>query len=90
MHQYAFGPSERSALASTPFQKGGKNSFKKPFRSNHEDKENILWKGGSIDKDKLHCSHCGKMSHTCENCWDLIGRPEKFSKPGNGRANSVT
>lgn len=35
MDQYASRPPKRSALVSTPFQKEGKSSFKKPFRPNH-------------------------------------------------------
>lgn len=64
IHQYSSGTLERSALTSIPvFQKGGKNVFKK---------EKTPWKGGPIDKDKLCCSHCGKMRHIKDNCWDLI------------------
>jgi len=43
-----------------------------------------------MDKDKLKCSHCGKMRHMKENCWNLVGHPKKFSNPSFMRANSMS
>lgn len=73
MRQYSSGTPKRSALISISApQKGSKNSFKKPFRSDSSDKEKIPWKSNPIDKDKLKCSHCRKMRHTKENNWNLV------------------
>lgn len=53
-------------------------------------REKIPWKSDPIDKDKLKCSHCGKMTHMKESCWDFVGRPKNFNKPRSIRANSVS
>lgn len=92
MHQYQPpNSSESSALVSTlPNQKGSKSGLKKPFKPTMDDRENPNWRPSPIDKDKLKCSHCGKMRQTRENCWDLIGRSERFNKPGFMRTNSVS
>eukprot|EP00268_Persea_americana_P031529 TRINITY_DN30740_c0_g2_i2.p1 TRINITY_DN30740_c0_g2~~TRINITY_DN30740_c0_g2_i2.p1 ORF type:complete len:160 (+),score=29.43 TRINITY_DN30740_c0_g2_i2:785-1264(+) len=31
------------------------------------------------NRDKPFCTHCGRYRHTCENCWDLHGRPGNVS-----------
>lgn len=82
MQQYSSGTPEKSSLAFAPvFQNEGKSVFKK---------EKTSWKRRPIDNNKFCCNHCGKMRHTKDNCWDLIGQLEKFSKPENVQANSVT
>lgn len=91
MQQYSSRIPNRFALVSTLVShKGGKSGFKKPFRLSTNDKEKISWRLGPIDKDKLKCSHYGKTRHAKENCWDLVGWLEKFSRLGSMQENLVT
>lgn len=32
-----------------------------------------------MERDELHCTHCGKTRHTKEYCLDLVGQPQKFN-----------
>lgn len=32
----------------------------------------------NVDGDRLYYTHCEKSRHTCETCWDLVGKPGHF------------
>ena len=40
-------------------------------------------RGGRGGRDTHKCTHCGLKNHTCDTCWNLVGKPPLF-------ANTVT
>ncbi|GJR85391.1 hypothetical protein Tco_0209402 [Tanacetum coccineum] len=57
------------------------------------DNKKIFNKGSNSNKGpipNLKCTKCDKTGHTVERCFDLIGYPPNYKKPGNQNSNKYT
>nr|GEW32669.1 hypothetical protein [Tanacetum cinerariifolium] len=72
-------PPSATAFAAKVFD--NKNSVKR----GNENNKNYVKRGPNPN---MKCTNCNKDSHTVESCYDLIGYPSNYKKPGNQNAST--
>ncbi|GJW77272.1 retrovirus-related pol polyprotein from transposon TNT 1-94 [Tanacetum coccineum] len=74
------------APSTTAFAAKGFNN-KNVVKRGNENNKNVVKKGPNPN---LKFTNCNKVGHTVERCFDLIGYPPNYKKPGDQNANKYT
>ncbi|GJX64295.1 ribonuclease H-like domain-containing protein [Tanacetum coccineum] len=79
------GSTSKAPSATVFAAKGFDN--KNVVKRGNENNKNVVKRGPNPN---LKCTNCNKVGHTVERCFDLIGYPPNYKKPGNQNANKYT